>query len=371
MVLDALAHADPNSPLWGYKLTELTGLGSGTIYPIMERLETGKYVSAKVEMPRPADRPPRRFYELTGTGRQLAADAQAAGKRRADAWSPRLAGQVRREAPGQHTRRATQQEGSPRHRDHGGHPPRPRLHGSRHGHARSWAGCIPHRYRRDVSLRANPRDRRRCVRDRRHGKPGGRRAARVLILALAALAGRIAGRRHAHLRDAWAADLCGDPEAAGDPPSAHRRMQLAEGFVVAALRCRLDDVVALAWQPVDTLLGSWRGSQTAICLPATVAVGLILSREGLYGLISNAENLAVIAAAPYAAIKGLRKYRKIDIPKRPEKKRTEETEKKTPPGGAPGQRPEEGRTRDRRAARRRPKRCVRFCSGIRLGLELL
>jgi PadR family transcriptional regulator, regulatory protein PadR len=75
MVLDALAHAGPDDPLWGYKLTELTGLGSGTIYPIMERLESSGYVTARVETPRPADRPRRRFYELTGTGRQLAASA--------------------------------------------------------------------------------------------------------------------------------------------------------------------------------------------------------------------------------------------------------------------------------------------------------
>ena len=77
MVLDALAHAKPDAPLWGYKLTELTGLGSGTVYPIMERLESGGYVSAQVETPRPADRPPRRFYELTGTGRELAAAVPA------------------------------------------------------------------------------------------------------------------------------------------------------------------------------------------------------------------------------------------------------------------------------------------------------
>jgi DNA-binding PadR family transcriptional regulator len=82
IVLDALAHADPDSPLWGYRLTELTGLGSGTIYPIMERLEGGKYVSARMETPKPADRPPRRFYELTSTGRQLAADAEASAAAR-------------------------------------------------------------------------------------------------------------------------------------------------------------------------------------------------------------------------------------------------------------------------------------------------
>jgi PadR family transcriptional regulator, regulatory protein PadR len=75
MVLDALAHADPDAPLWGYKLTELTRLGSGTIYPIMERLEAAGHVRAYWEEPRPADRPPRRFYELTGTGRELAVEA--------------------------------------------------------------------------------------------------------------------------------------------------------------------------------------------------------------------------------------------------------------------------------------------------------
>ena len=91
LVLDALAHAKPDDPLWGYKLTELTGLGSGTIYPIMERLEAAKYVSARVETPRPADRPPRRFYELTGAGLELAANARRGRTRPAAVWSPRSA----------------------------------------------------------------------------------------------------------------------------------------------------------------------------------------------------------------------------------------------------------------------------------------
>ena len=44
------------------------------------------------------------------------------------------------------------------------------------------------------------------------------------------------------------------------------------------------------------------------------------SHEGFYGLIINAENLAVVGGVPCAAIKGLLKYRQIDAPKRPEKK---------------------------------------------------
>jgi hypothetical protein len=132
-------------------------------------------------------------------------------------------------------------------------------------------------------------------------------------------AGLLAGRRHGHLRAAWEADLWGDPET-GEAPSTQKRLRLAAGFVVAALRCRLDDAAALVWRPVDLLLSSWHGSNLAVLLPATIAVGLVLPREGFYGLIANAENLGVIAAAPYAAIRGLRKYRQIDAPKRPEKK---------------------------------------------------
>src|SRR5260370_22650766 len=87
IVLDALAHADPDSPLWGYKLTELTGLGSGTIYPIMERLEAGNYVVAWLETPKPANRPPRRVYDLTNACRQLSTTQRAAGRRPAH-WPP-------------------------------------------------------------------------------------------------------------------------------------------------------------------------------------------------------------------------------------------------------------------------------------------
>jgi hypothetical protein len=137
----------------------------------------------------------------------------------------------------------------------------------------------------------------------------------ILIGDLTWLAGLVAGQGHVHLRDAWAADLYGDPTF-GALPSARRRMQLASGFVLAALRCRLDDASDLAWRPVDALLSSWHGSNLAVLVPVTIVVGLVLPREGLYGLITNAENLGVIAAAPYAAIKGLRRYRKISTPKR-------------------------------------------------------
>ena len=136
---------------------------------------------------------------------------------------------------------------------------------------------------------------------------------------LARLAGLIAGGgKHAHLREAWAADLYGDPDA-DEIPHEWRRARLAAGFVRAAFRCRLDDVADMTWRPVDVVLSSWHGSNLAVLLPVTVALGLILARDGIYGLITNAENLGVIAGAPYGVIRAGRWYRQVDAPKRPEK----------------------------------------------------
>jgi hypothetical protein len=140
----------------------------------------------------------------------------------------------------------------------------------------------------------------------------------LLSSALTGAAGILAGRRYAHLPGAWAGDMY-DP-GTGQLLPVSRRFRLAWGNLMAAARCRLDDATELAWRPVDVLVSSWHGSNLAVLLPVTIAVGLILPREGFYGLIANAENLGVIAAGPYAAIKGLRKYRQIDTPKRPEKK---------------------------------------------------
>lgn len=137
--------------------------------------------------------------------------------------------------------------------------------------------------------------------------------------ALTSLAGTIVGRRHAHLREAWAADLVGDPDN-GATPSASRQLRLAGGDLVAALKCRADDLVAAVWHPVDVLLASWRGSLSALVAPVAVASAMITAHEGIYGLVTNAENLTCIATASYLALKGLRAYRQITTPKRPPKK---------------------------------------------------
>jgi PadR family transcriptional regulator PadR len=55
----------------GFDILDATGLESGTVYPILRRLEEAGCVRSRWEDPRRAQaegRPPRRNYELTGAG---------------------------------------------------------------------------------------------------------------------------------------------------------------------------------------------------------------------------------------------------------------------------------------------------------------
>lgn len=77
--------ADPSAPRYGYDLMKAAGLASGTLYPMLARLEDQGLVTSDWE-PQPADtagRPPRKYYRLTGEGalvarRQLARSTPAA-----------------------------------------------------------------------------------------------------------------------------------------------------------------------------------------------------------------------------------------------------------------------------------------------------
>jgi DNA-binding PadR family transcriptional regulator len=88
-ILDVLANAPADDPPWGLRFCEQTGHGTGTIYPALERLLQADMIAARWEDPAPADRPKRRFYEITSTGREwLAAAVRARDERRAK-WLPR------------------------------------------------------------------------------------------------------------------------------------------------------------------------------------------------------------------------------------------------------------------------------------------
>jgi DNA-binding PadR family transcriptional regulator len=64
----------------GYELARLTGLRSGTLYPLLIRLEGQGYLEAEWQPPAAAGRPPRHAYRLTAAGLALARTAGEAGR---------------------------------------------------------------------------------------------------------------------------------------------------------------------------------------------------------------------------------------------------------------------------------------------------
>lgn len=77
-VLAALLE-DPDGFRYGLDLMAATGLPSGTMYPILRRLQDAGWVTAEWEQVDPvaAGRPARRYYRLTPDGAQRAHAALA------------------------------------------------------------------------------------------------------------------------------------------------------------------------------------------------------------------------------------------------------------------------------------------------------
>ncbi|MDZ5445887.1 PadR family transcriptional regulator [Micromonospora sp. 4G57] len=87
-VLSALL-ADPAAERYGLDLMKLTGLPSGTLYPVLHRLQVAGWLLADWEEvdPAAAGRPARRYYRLTAEG--VGAARQALAELRALSPDPR------------------------------------------------------------------------------------------------------------------------------------------------------------------------------------------------------------------------------------------------------------------------------------------
>jgi PadR family transcriptional regulator, regulatory protein PadR len=73
-------HALANGVRHGFDVIDATGLASGTVYPILRRLEREALVSAAWEdaaIAHDEQRPPRRYYELTAAGKAVLETARA------------------------------------------------------------------------------------------------------------------------------------------------------------------------------------------------------------------------------------------------------------------------------------------------------
>ena len=75
LVLDALDRGSRH----GFDILDATGLPSGTVYPILRRLEQDGLARSRWESPKVAQqeqRPPRRYYVLTTAGAALVEEAR-------------------------------------------------------------------------------------------------------------------------------------------------------------------------------------------------------------------------------------------------------------------------------------------------------
>ena len=63
---------------YGFDIMEATGLQSGTVYPILRRLEASGMLKSRWEAvgnARDEQRPPRRYYQITGAGSRALREA--------------------------------------------------------------------------------------------------------------------------------------------------------------------------------------------------------------------------------------------------------------------------------------------------------
>ena len=73
-VLEAIASGTG----YGFDVMDQTGLPSGSVYPALAKLEKGGLVRSRWEaatLARREKRPPRRYYEITASGREALAGA--------------------------------------------------------------------------------------------------------------------------------------------------------------------------------------------------------------------------------------------------------------------------------------------------------
>ncbi|HSF18055.1 MAG TPA: PadR family transcriptional regulator [Vicinamibacteria bacterium] len=74
LVLEAVARGHHH----GFQMMDVTGLPSGTVYPLLRRLEREGLVTARWEktaVARREQRPPRRYYQLTAAGEAMRVQA--------------------------------------------------------------------------------------------------------------------------------------------------------------------------------------------------------------------------------------------------------------------------------------------------------
>jgi PadR family transcriptional regulator PadR len=89
LVLQTLLDA-PSEEIYGLQVVQASGVGAGSCYLILRRLEDEGLLNSRWEDIDPAEagRPPRRYYRLNGAGRRVASQETATDSQALRVLSP-------------------------------------------------------------------------------------------------------------------------------------------------------------------------------------------------------------------------------------------------------------------------------------------
>ena len=144
--------------------------------------------------------------------------------------------------------------------------------------------------------------------------------ARSSAQGITGLAVLLAGRQRSSLRDEWRSHLAG--ETGRGLPSG-QRIRAALGFVVAAVRCRVQDAADAGWRLAEAVLKSRPWSNIIVFVPTGVAAIVILCHDGAAGTLAAYGSIAALGGSLYMLIRAGRSYRDVKPPE-PKARRAKE-----------------------------------------------
>jgi hypothetical protein len=124
---------------------------------------------------------------------------------------------------------------------------------------------------------------------------------------------KVAGRRRSRLGAEWRSDLY---DTDGRPIPVLRQLRHVAGYMIAAVRYRLvNDLGDALGRLLDAILVSRTRTRAVVVPLLAIPVAMVFFRQGLYGLIANAGSLGVLGGGLWAAVRGLRAWRNVQLPR--------------------------------------------------------
>ena len=125
------------------------------------------------------------------------------------------------------------------------------------------------------------------------------------------LAAFLAGPKRSSLLGEWRSHLSGET---GCGLARKDQVRAARGFLVAAVRYRLQDARSLAWRPADAVLRSRTLSNLFVWGPVAVVLVAIVRHDGRFGLVADIQDPAALGAFLYGVIRTGRWWRGVKPP---------------------------------------------------------